>query len=635
MNAINSSSLSYRPEINGLRAIAVLSVIFYHAKIILFGREWLVGGFLGVDIFFVISGYLITRIIIFELQLKGSFSFTNFYERRARRILPMLFMVILTSMPVAWYLLLPYDFEELAKSILASTFFGSNFFFYSTMTEYGAESSLLIPFLHTWSLSVEEQFYLLFPILAIFAFKFFRRHFLVVLIAISFVSLLFAEMMLTRNPGLNFYLPISRAWELTVGSILALRELDNKTIHIGTFKKMLPVVGLSLIIFSILTFNTKTPHPSLYTLIPVMGVALIIAYASKDELVGRFLGCKQIVWIGLVSYSAYLWHYPIMAFSRIILEEIDLITQITWIFLSFILAAISYVLIEEPLRNREKITPKYFTLLLSTLLMMIVLSSFAIIKTDGFKERWPSQIIRENFDDRYANQATYDRCHLLRGTNSISKIKFCDLGSPSDKKVYLIGDSHMGSIAFKLLDELQKKNKSLVMMTRSGSLFGRQGKEALDIARIKALRETRDSTIIFGGFIDRENEDFFKKNIEHYENIISDLISRNNKIVIIYPFPTTNINRIGLGHVYSKYGELIEKKHELKDFLNQSSQAYAFYDSLDAINLYRIYPSDFLCDDTYCYGIKEQKILISDEDHPSAISAEWIVKKLDSLGLLN
>ena len=129
MNAINSSSLSYRPEINGLRAIAVLSVIFYHAKIILFGREWLVGGFLGVDIFFVISGYLITRIIIFELQLKGSFSFTNFYERRARRILPMLFMVILTSMPVAWYLLLPYDFEELAKSILASTFFGSNFFF--------------------------------------------------------------------------------------------------------------------------------------------------------------------------------------------------------------------------------------------------------------------------------------------------------------------------------------------------------------------------------------------------------------------------------------------------------------------------------------------------------------------------
>ncbi|MDC0636250.1 acyltransferase [Amylibacter sp.] len=163
MNQVNSPKLSNRAEMDGLRAIAVVSVIFYHAQLMLFGRDWFEGGFIGVDIFFVISGYLITRIILSELETKGSFSFLNFYERRARRILPMLFVVIFVSIPFAWERLLPSDFVEYADSILASLFFGSNFFFYFSTTEYGADSALLKPFLHTWSLAVEEQFYLVFP----------------------------------------------------------------------------------------------------------------------------------------------------------------------------------------------------------------------------------------------------------------------------------------------------------------------------------------------------------------------------------------------------------------------------------------------------------------------------------------
>ena len=167
--------MNYRSEIDGLRAIAVLSVIFYHAEITVFGKHWFEGGFVGVDVFFVISGYLITRIIQSEIFETGSFSFLKFYERRARRILPMLFTVMLVSFPFAWKILLPTDFVEYCHSLIAAIFFGSNFYFYFAAVEYGADSALLEPFLHTWSLGIEEQFYIVFPILLILFYKFLKN----------------------------------------------------------------------------------------------------------------------------------------------------------------------------------------------------------------------------------------------------------------------------------------------------------------------------------------------------------------------------------------------------------------------------------------------------------------------------
>jgi len=206
--------ISYRPEIDGLRAIAVLSVIFYHAQVTFYGHNYFASGFIGVDIFFVISGYLITSIIFKELLTTGKFSFTYFYERRIRRILPVLFTVMLISLPAAWFLLLPSSLEDFSKSILYSLGFSSNFYFWFSNSVYGAESSLLKPFLHTWSLSIEEQFYVLFPIICIFLFTFFRRFLLVFFLLGLVISLGAADWGSKNYPSFNFYVLPTRAWEL-------------------------------------------------------------------------------------------------------------------------------------------------------------------------------------------------------------------------------------------------------------------------------------------------------------------------------------------------------------------------------------------------------------------------------------
>ena len=309
--------LTYRPEIDGLRAIAVVAVILYHAQINIFGHQPFEGGFIGVDIFFVISGYLITSIILKELVTTGSFSFKHFYERRIRRILPALLFVMLVSLPFAWMYLLPISFVDFSKSILYSLGFSSNFYFHYSGQEYGAESGLLKPFLHTWSLSVEEQFYILFPIVLIITFKHFRKYLIHILILGFVVSLGLADWSSRNHPSFNFYVLPTRGWELLAGSILAYFEIikghrsKNRILNL-----ILPFIGLMLIGHSILFFYDKMFHPSFYTLSPIIGVCLIIWFSNKDELITKILSTRLFVGIGLISYSLYLWHYPVFSFIR-------------------------------------------------------------------------------------------------------------------------------------------------------------------------------------------------------------------------------------------------------------------------------------------------------------------------------
>lgn len=451
LHSNRSSTLTYRPEIDGLRAIAVLSVILYHAKMIIFGQDWFEGGFIGVDIFFVISGYLITRIILLELYTTGRFNFLKFYERRARRILPMLFLVIFVSAPFAWQKLLPLDFIEYAESVISSLFFGSNFFFYFSTTEYGADSALLKPFLHTWSLGVEEQFYLVFPIIAITAFKYLRKQFLPIIIILSLLSLYFAEMMEARNPDLNFYLPFSRFWELAAGSILAFRELNGFKKTIAPWKKALPAAGLLLISYSIFYFDSKTPHPGYHTTLPILGVALIIGFSSKEDIVGKLLGSKPFVSIGLISYSAYLWHFPIFAFSRLGANDNTNLEKTSWIIITVVLSIFSYFIIEKTFRR--KFSLKAFSLIILTSLLatlgfgayIIESKGIPTVERFGFNTKIVESIQRPMLFDGECYGFELD----LNGTT------WCQLGAKEKQDIdfIIIGDSHSMS-STNLLDEI-------------------------------------------------------------------------------------------------------------------------------------------------------------------------------------
>ena len=311
----------YRSEIDGLRALAVLPVILFHA-----GYNNFEGGYVGVDIFFVISGYLISSIIIYEVEL-GKFSLKNFYERRARRILPALFSVILISAPFAWFILLPADLELFNNSAFSALTFWSNYIFYFEI-DYFETSSRLKPLLHTWSLSIEEQFYIIFPILLLFFFKFKKKYFIIFISIIAILSLFVAQwggnlkltypfiekeiLFFNQSSLTNFFLPFGRIWELIIGILISFYIKKNG--QPNYYNQIFSLIGIVLILYSIFTFTKETNYPSFQTLFPTVGTALIIIFTNKNTLAFKLFSQKILVFFGLISYSAYLYHYPISIF---------------------------------------------------------------------------------------------------------------------------------------------------------------------------------------------------------------------------------------------------------------------------------------------------------------------------------
>lgn len=358
--------MKYRPEVDGLRALAVLPVILFHADFSLFA-----GGYVGVDVFFVISGYLITTIIVAELE-KGTFSIVNFYERRARRILPALFFVMLLCLPFAWFWFISNDMQSFSQSLVAVSVFGSNILFWIT-SGYFDSASELKPLLHTWSLAIEEQFYVVFPLLLMAFWSLAKRSVITLLVLIALASFVAAHWGATRHPDATFYLLHTRAWELLVGSFIALyfhrRSValtDNSDAKV--FNKGLAEVGSFLgfiaVVLPIFTFDSSTPFPSAYGLLPVLGTAAIILFADQRTLVGKCLSSKWFVGVGLISYSAYLWHQPLFAFARYrTMEEPSVFIMTSLAVISLMLAFFSWKFIEAPFRDKTRFTRKHIFIL--------------------------------------------------------------------------------------------------------------------------------------------------------------------------------------------------------------------------------------------------------------------------------
>jgi peptidoglycan/LPS O-acetylase OafA/YrhL len=430
----------YRPDIDGLRAVAVLAVVGFHVGIL-----WLPGGYVGVDVFFVISGYLIGSIIIDEVR-GGRFSLARFYVRRIRRILPALVAMILCVLAAAYFILLPVELENYAASAISVALSISNIYFLNH-TGYFDAPAATTPLLHTWSLAVEEQFYAVFPLFVMLMHRILRRRLEAAVILLMLVSFALSVIGVATSPERAFYLAPSRAWELLLGTFIAIRPWTG--ISRAWVRNAMAAIGLGLIAFAIRKFTFETPFPGAAALVPCLGAALVIAAGqSGPSVVGRLLSLRPVVFIGLISYSLYLWHWPILVFQRtdsiLVAHASPRMTQAVIIAVSIVVAALSWKFIEQPFRTygAKQRNARVFAGGFAALGVVVALA-LAIVGSNGLAGRFNPQA------NKYAAYLDYTQVHFREGKCFIvSPYTFADfdkqgcLGQdPSRKNYLLLGDS--------------------------------------------------------------------------------------------------------------------------------------------------------------------------------------------------
>jgi peptidoglycan/LPS O-acetylase OafA/YrhL len=432
VNRHHLSHPKYRADIDGLRAIAILSVVGFHAF-----PQWIKGGFIGVDIFFVISGFLISSIIFGNLE-KNTFSFTEFYIRRIQRIFPALILVLVTSYVFGWYLLLPDEFMQLGKHIAGGAGFISNLVLWSE-ADYFDTASNAKPLLHLWSLGVEEQFYIFWPVLLGVVWRY-RLNFLSITIFIALVSFAINIVIVASNPTADFYSPLSRFWELMIGGVLAYLAL-HKSHLLPQRTNAQSVIGLVLIITGILSVNKASEFPGWLALLPTIGTFLVIS-AQPTAWINRYLlSNRLLVNIGLISYPLYLWHWPILSFLRITESGTPPVGErIIAIAVAFTLAWITYVAVEKPVRF--KIKGNWKIVLLCVLLTITGYVGFNTFQRDGLSFRM-MKISPEltGFKPNIAKDWRLNQC-FLEDTD-----KFSDICLENKKPlIFLWGDSHAAAL---------------------------------------------------------------------------------------------------------------------------------------------------------------------------------------------
>lgn len=451
---LKPQTLSYRPEIDGLRAIAVLSVIFYHA-----GFSFLPRGFLGVDIFFVISGYLITAILLNDLASQ-TFSLIQFYERRARRILPALTLVLLVTTVFAWFWLLPHELKRFGDSLFSTSLFHSNLYF-AKESGYFAPNSQELPLLHTWSLAVEEQFYFVFPLVLWLAYKCFKKLGVILLGLLLVPSFGYFLLYAFKNDAI-YYLPYTRAWELMLGVLCAVC-LQHKPVPQASIKQdILPLLGLMLI-YTAMTVKLKaTPYTlGFITLQTCLGTALLIYFGRAHGLVKHLLSAKWLVAIGLISYSAYLWHNPILAYSRIKFDYQDG-GDIGYglIALTLLLARISYKWVEQPFRNKQNFNRNH--IFGCALVSIAGLSAVGMMlsQNDGFSNRASMKTIEHYADVR--KQKGWGEVYCEKHNLNVAWAPVvCLIGDQTKHPSGIVwGDSFSGSLVYGLNAMLKDEKKA-------------------------------------------------------------------------------------------------------------------------------------------------------------------------------
>lgn len=456
--------MKYRPEIDGLRALAVVPVILFHA-----GFEVFAGGFVGVDVFFVISGFLITTILLEDIE-KERFSIVHFYERRARRILPALFFAVLLTLLFSLVFLPPHALKDVGQSIFAVSLFLSNVFFFLE-TDYFANTSEMAPLLHTWSLGVEEQFYILFPFILLLLRHLSRSWQFLILSGVALSSLILSEWVLQFDEQLSFFMIFTRFWELSVGSLLALGTFDPRQRIPRVACDFVSLLGLLFILFAVLNYSERTAFPGFNAVVPVAGTALIILCTSKDTLIGSLLSFRPFVAVGLLSYSLYLSHNVVFALSRNIGVSLSSFSiKIGLIILSVLIALFSFRFIEKPLRYVNYSSKKY---LAASVLACLAFASVGLFlhKTDGLKSYKLSQL------NEAAGGQVIDLNVVLperqRFWNELLGSSGAPFSSDADvRKVLILGDSKSQDLYVSLVGNSDNGKYEFRQMTLDDTAMG-------------------------------------------------------------------------------------------------------------------------------------------------------------------
>lgn len=438
--------MAYRPEIDGLRALAVAPVVLYHA-----GVPGFSGGFVGVDVFFVISGFLITSLIWPDIQ-QGRFSILSFYERRARRILPALFVVMAFSAFAAYRIFLNSDLLDFSHSLMATTAFVSNFHFLADIGYFAAPAATK-PLLHTWSLAIEEQFYIFFPLLLLLLRKYQSERLRPILLQLIVLSFCISAALAVSQADKAFYLLHSRAWELLVGAVLALGVLPPiKDRRLGS---VLAFTGISLILVSVFGYDHATPFPGFAALVPCLGTLLFIwSNTQQRNSIGQVLALKPVVGIGLISYSLYLWHWPLIVFIRYRLDrDLNPVEISAVILISLTLAIASWRWVERPFRGRSSVFTRV-GIFRGAAICTVCLALFGAMgnETSGFQTRpGLGQLATTPHPDTAA-------CFEGNALDRVKSGKLCVLGVAKETAPDFIlwGDSHANAL-FPVFDAIAKK----------------------------------------------------------------------------------------------------------------------------------------------------------------------------------
>lgn len=645
--------MQYRADIDGLRAVAVVPVVLYHANVPAFS-----GGFTGVDVFFVISGFLITSIIVSEID-QGRFSITTFYERRIRRIFPALFAVLIVSCVLAIWLLLPSQFEVFAQSVAATSLFASNILFWSE-TGYFAAPASENPLLHTWSLAVEEQFYVIFPLLLLAIHRWFSGRWAIWLALFAIGSFILSVVGVMYKPSATFYLAPTRAWELLIGSLLAIRavpEIRNKFIL-----EVLALLGIGLIAWGVFGLSSDQPFPGLNALFPCLGTALIIyAGQSSPTMIGKLLGSTIPVFIGLISYSLYLWHWPLLVFGQMwAVYELTAVQTALIVTLSFLAAYVSWKYIEAPFRRKDAVFGRKGLFAAAAGLTAICVA-FGLYGTAS--QGWPQRISAKSIAVASYTQSHNPRrleCLVFPG-NPVKEP--CVYGSEVEPRYAVWGDSHADS-TIHAIGKIAERNKQSVLFIGSAGcppivgvrvmtfdcvdenkaslqrlaesdtihtviLIARWAVYTEGRARALGPTERSDTTPVLFTELDgtvlnqAQRLTAFEKGLNR---TITTLKASGKSVVLVYPIPEVGYD------VPTTLAKLEASGRSATDFVRpvdlfwgrQRSVFEVLDRAVEKKTLVPIYPHKVLCKNEQCLTYRAGKPLYRDDDHLSIPGAETI-----------